>query len=208
MKFMKDLNKIKKFASKSSLSLPEIMWINYAEDLGLNITYIDEIFINKDNSNKYNIIGLFWKYSAVKKINDNIFNNELYIGLRRDFTDDYANLTNKTNKNVNTNFNQYSTITNNILNHASGSSFGSTTSVIVPNTVDTVCYSSTHSSFSDIYNKIENINKENTVNPIIEDAPSDECYFSIPEFTEHFTLNGKELNKILKTAKFEIKIIK
>ena len=37
---MKDLNKIKKFAAKSSLSLPEIMWINYAEDLGLNITYI------------------------------------------------------------------------------------------------------------------------------------------------------------------------
>ena len=205
MKFMKDLNKIKKFASKSSLSLPEIMWINYAEDLGLNITYIDEIFINKDNSNKYNIIGLFWKYSVVKKINDNIFNNELYIGLRRNFTDDYVNLTKKTIKNINTYFNQCSSITN-----ISSITSGSGITTIIPNTIDTVCSITTseHSVYSDLYNKIENINRENIVNPIIEDAPSDECYFSIPEFTEHFTLNGNELNKILKTAKFEIKIIK
>lgn len=199
MKFMKDLNKIKKFASKSSLSLPEIMWINYVEDLGLNITYIDEIFINKDNSNKYKIIGLFWKYSVVKNINDNIFNNELYIGLRRDFTDDYTNLTKNSTKNLNTLFNQCSSIT-----------CGSGIATIIPNTVDPICSitASVHSGYSDLYNKLENINRENIVNPIIEDAPSDECYFSIPEFTEHFTLNGKELNKILKTAKFEIKIIK
>lgn len=205
MKFMKDLNKIKKFASKSSLSLPEIMWINYAEDLGLNITYIDEIFINKNNSNKYNIIGLFWKYSAVKKINDNIFNNELYIGLKRYFTDDYVNLTKNSTENLNTSFNQYSSITNNISSITCGSGITGITTII-PNVASIT--SSEHSGYLDLYHKIENINRENIVNPIIEDAPSDECYYSIPEFTEYFTLNGKELNKILKTAKFEIKIIK
>jgi len=222
---MKNLNKLKRFAQKDNLSLPEIMWINYAESIGLNISYIDNIFLYKKDNHYYKILGLYWKYTNIEII-DNSFNNELYIGLEKDCTNEYKIINNKIDS-INNKINSLN-ISNNILNTSNNLNVQNTIPTIntslnntslnnIFSTFNTTCKLNTITAYDTISNsisseneKIKNrldiIEKGFIENKLIKYPAEGEVFLPIYKFCEDFTLNNEKIPNNIKKIKFEIKI--
>ena len=84
---MINLNKIKKFASRSTLSAEQLLYIEYAELIGLKLDYLDSKFTHIKTKKHYTIEGFIWKYTKTL-LTDSYLNNELYIHLKYDKSQD------------------------------------------------------------------------------------------------------------------------
>lgn len=215
---MKNLNKLKRFAQKDNLSLPEIMWINYAESIGLDISYIDNIFLYKKDNHYYKILGLYWKYINIEII-DNSFNNELYIGLEKDCTNEYKIINNKIDS-INNKINSLN-ISNNILNNLNVQNTIPTINTSLNNnifsTFNTPCQLNTISEYGTITHSISNenekiknrldiIEKGFIENKLIKYPAEGEVFLPVYKFCENFMLNNEKIPNNIKKIKFEIKI--
>ncbi len=220
---MKNLNKLKRFAQKDNLSLPEIMWINYAESIGLDISYIDNVFLYKKDSHYYKILGLYWKYANIEII-DNSFNNELYIGLEKDYTNEYTilndkidSLNNKINSlNISSNASNASNTSNNLnlqntiptINTSLNNIFSIFNNTCIINSTSE--YESISTCISNENEKIKNrldiIEKGFIENKLIKYPAEGEVFLPIHKFCEDFMLNNEKIPNNIKKIKFEIKI--
>lgn len=190
---MINLNKIKKIASKTTLSVEELLYIEYAEMMGLKIEYLDMKFVHIDTKKIYTIEGFIWKYSKVL-LSDSYLNNELYIHLKYDKSQDELEQQKKAQHVSYTNLNN--TLTSNI----------STSSILIPaNSVTSVsCYTTTH--INDLKNDIDSIKRDYQLNELIEDNNMYKYnkYINLLEFQSQYTLNGELIQISNNSPKFKI----
>lgn len=208
---MNNINKIKRFATKNKISNEELLYINFAEDIGLRLEYLDKEFQNIENNKIYKIQGLIWKYSKIA-INDTYISNELYIHLEQikiqeDKIKDndglklssstisslinqssYININSQTcsiTQTLNQLNNGYSTLTDRI----------STSTVPLTTTLS--------NELSDLK---DTIYKENIKNPCLTESSEFDEYITLTQFKNIYLLDGKQIDIPVMKQKFKIVI--
>ena len=75
------LKKLKYIIENEKPTKEQLLWIKYADKLGLNIEWLDQQIINTKTYNTYIILGLTWKYIYGEIVDDSI-SNKLLIHLK------------------------------------------------------------------------------------------------------------------------------
>lgn len=199
---MINLNKIKKFASRSILSAEQLLYIEYAELIGLKLDYLDSKFTHIKTNKIYTIEGFIWKYTKAL-LTDSYLNNELYIHLKYDKSQDEQIKQQKKEQIANSqNLNLNNTKSNGIC----------TTSIAVSsnslNYIDqSISYNTSYlNTIQSITNDIDSIKRDYQLNELIEfnDLNKLNKYINLLEFQEQYLLNGKQLLPINVSPKFKI----
>ena len=197
------IDRIKRFSSKSDISNEELLYLNYAEKLGLKLEYLDYYFKYIESNKYYKIQGFIWKYTKINMI-DGYINNELYLHLEYDPT--Y-----KKTEEENNLLNQTSSSNNLIQNIICGSENqvdlnGISSNYMVFSNSGYIAITGTSYSMYDEINELKNIvyNSNNILNPLISEPSSFNKYISISEFNNNFLLNEKQINIPILNQKFKI----
>jgi hypothetical protein len=207
---MNNINKIKRFAIKNKISNEELLYINFAEDIGLKLEYLDKEFQNTENNKIYKIQGLIWKYNKIA-INDSYISNELYIHLEQIKIQEDKIKDNNSLK-------LSSTISSSLINQSPYININSQTCSITHTLNQLNAYStlseristSTVPMTATLSNEISDLKdtvyKQNIKNPCLTESSEFDEYVTLTQFKNIYLLDGKQIDIPVMKQKFKIVI--
>lgn len=133
-----EIDSLKKYCSKENLTEYEILWLNYAKNLGFDINLLNSTIKTKDNPPEYySINGLIWKYSKVLNSSSQYFENNLYVVLQRTiyFTEEDISLIKETVEKASLIPNGTSNLVNNLVNTVSSTISNTLNNTNIPSTI-------------------------------------------------------------------------